>query len=253
MQSFSPTSPSYSPTSPTHSPVRTPRTRQHPLDTNQKMVEVIPSCRLKVYKKACETIFHVKLEHDHRLLAEEFVRHYWRQIDRCPLDDQDGIVIESWNRLPHRHFYWVRKHLLTRVGPRCFFNAAFADGDDTLWKMLKLPPLIEEIKKHFRGFGYSVSFCQRGVRIQLDHPEDASEQTICPISHVRFVDPVVASDGHTYERSAIEEVIERNKPNAISPLTRERIGTTVYPNHDMRKRIIEANETDQNKKRMRLQ
>ena len=41
----------------------------------------------------------------------------------------------------------------------------------------------------------------------------------CPITQERMLDPVVASDGHSYERDAIVHVIFRS--NGISPLTRE--------------------------------
>jgi len=41
----------------------------------------------------------------------------------------------------------------------------------------------------------------------------------CPITFELFVDPVLASDGHTYERSAIVEWIKYH--NATSPMTRQ--------------------------------
>jgi len=43
---------------------------------------------------------------------------------------------------------------------------------------------------------------------------------VCPITFSLFVDPVIAEDGHTYERSAITDWIQRN---STSPLTREPI------------------------------
>lgn len=41
----------------------------------------------------------------------------------------------------------------------------------------------------------------------------------CPISYELFIDPVIASDGHTYERDAILEIFKNSSPK--SPLTRE--------------------------------
>ena len=33
-------------------------------------------------------------------------------------------------------------------------------------------------------------------------------ELLCPITHKVMVDPVMTSDGHTYERAAIEDVFE---------------------------------------------
>ena len=59
----------------------------------------------------------------------------------------------------------------------------------------------------------------------------------CPITYDKMKDPVVASDGHSYERSAIEEVLRG--PHPISPLTRATLGPTLVPNLNLRRRIEE--------------
>ena len=59
----------------------------------------------------------------------------------------------------------------------------------------------------------------------------------CPITYDKMKDPVVASDGHSYERSAIEEVLRG--PHPISPLTRATLGTALVPNLNLRRRIEE--------------
>ena len=59
----------------------------------------------------------------------------------------------------------------------------------------------------------------------------------CPITLEVMVDPVACSDGFSYERGAIVEVIYRG--NGLSPLTRERLACEVYPNFRLR-RCIEA-------------
>ena len=53
----------------------------------------------------------------------------------------------------------------------------------------------------------------------------------CPITLEPCVDPVVASDGHTYERAAILQVIA---DTACSPLTRARLDERVVPNKALR-------------------
>ena len=57
----------------------------------------------------------------------------------------------------------------------------------------------------------------------------------CPITYDKMKDPVVASDGHSYERSAIEEILRG--PHPLSPLTRATLGTTLVPNLNLRRRI----------------
>lgn len=55
---------------------------------------------------------------------------------------------------------------------------------------------------------------------------------VCPITHEVPKDPVVASDGYTYERVAIEAWLLRCEVNDkyTSPITREEIEKEVYPN-----------------------
>ena len=63
----------------------------------------------------------------------------------------------------------------------------------------------------------------------------------CPITYDKMKDPVVASDGHSYERSAIEEILRG--PHPISPLTRATLGAALVPNLNLRRRI-EEHETE---------
>jgi len=63
----------------------------------------------------------------------------------------------------------------------------------------------------------------------------------CPITYDKMKDPVVASDGHSYERSAIEEILRG--PHPLSPLTRATLGTTLVPNLNLR-RCIEDHEAE---------
>jgi serine/threonine protein kinase len=50
----------------------------------------------------------------------------------------------------------------------------------------------------------------------------------CPITKTRFIDPVIAEDGHTYERQAIEIWLRKEQ---ISPLTRQRMSvSSLRPN-----------------------
>ena len=71
------------------------------------------------------------------------------------------------------------------------------------------------------------------------HPCHPRHSLHCRHASSRCVtDPVVASDGHSYERSAILPVI--NGGNGLSPLTREQLQPNVLvPNRNLKKRILE--------------
>ena len=56
-----------------------------------------------------------------------------------------------------------------------------------------------------------------------------------------MTDPVVASDGHTYERSAITALLARDGETR-SPLTREVLLGHLFPNHALRRRMQEYEE-----------
>ena len=65
---------------------------------------------------------------------------------------------------------------------------------------------------------------------------------ICPITQDVMIDPVIATDGHTYERAAIAKWFEGGK--RTSPKTGEELkATTLLPNHLVRRLIIEWHET----------
>ena len=64
---------------------------------------------------------------------------------------------------------------------------------------------------------------------------------LCPITLEKMRDPVVASDGNSYERTAIELVFLRG--DLRSPLSREILHTTLFPNRNLRQRI-QAHEED---------
>ena len=71
------------------------------------------------------------------------------------------------------------------------------------------------------------------------------DEFLCPITWCKMVDPVVASDGHSYERSAIQDVFDRGgEGGALSPLTREVLIPPCHPNIALRKRIQQHGEEE---------
>merc|ERR1719453_1094161 len=66
-------------------------------------------------------------------------------------------------------------------------------------------------------------------------------ELFCPITHDVMTDPVVAQDGHTYERNAIEKWF--SKGNLKSPTTGEEMpSTALVPNRAIRAQIMTENE-----------
>jgi serine/threonine protein kinase len=66
----------------------------------------------------------------------------------------------------------------------------------------------------------------------MNTPDDA---LLCPITLELFRDPVMARDGHTYERKAIEEWIQKN---GTSPITSQQISTEhLVPNYTVKKMV----------------
>lgn len=62
----------------------------------------------------------------------------------------------------------------------------------------------------------------------------------CPVTLELMREPVIASDGHTYERTTLQRLLETTR---CSPLTRERLETSVMvPNFNLKKRIRDLPE-----------
>ena len=95
--------------------------------------------------------------------------------------------------------------------------------------------------------GYELFQPQRRPRTDAEvpavHGEDSGvgealfHHVICPITHEVMDDPVVAADGHTYERTAIEMWFGQSNN---SPVTNNSLNSLVlYPNHAIRS-VIKA-------------
>ena len=69
--------------------------------------------------------------------------------------------------------------------------------------------------------------------------EDAvPEAFVCSITQQVMLDPVVAGDGHTYERAAIQRWFAQGRSQLKSPLSGELFRTTkLLPNHNLRSQI----------------
>merc|ERR1712228_269662 len=79
-----------------------------------------------------------------------------------------------------------------------------------------------------------------------ENEEEIPPEFLCPITHQIMTDPVLISDGHSYERVAIENwLIKHDK----SPMTNSVLGTKqIFPNHSLRSMIAEYQINKQQKK-----
>jgi len=62
----------------------------------------------------------------------------------------------------------------------------------------------------------------------------------CPITHERMIDPVIAPDGYTYERSAIERWIREHHTSPLDPSKRIDSVANLTPNRIVRDLLEEA-------------
>jgi hypothetical protein len=93
--------------------------------------------------------------------------------------------------------------------------------------------VTERVRSRLEELQAAVARRARRESVGLNVPLPAD--FTCPITYDKMKDPVVASDGHSYERSAIEEILRG--PHPLSPLTRATLGTTLVPNLNLRRRI----------------
>jgi hypothetical protein len=64
--------------------------------------------------------------------------------------------------------------------------------------------------------------------------QELNKHLMCPITMTLMIDPVIASDGFTYERESIETLLISSRR---SPITREIISNNLIPNHALRNLI----------------
>ena len=70
--------------------------------------------------------------------------------------------------------------------------------------------------------------------------EEPPDDFVCPITTEVMSDPVMAADGHAYERTAIERWLATK---STSPMTGEELGNTgLFPSHILRRMIREWRE-----------
>lgn len=84
------------------------------------------------------------------------------------------------------------------------------------------------------------------TKVKMPDSVNAPKAFLCPILHDVMVDPVLAADGHTYERPAIERWF---KKSSVSPMTGQRVKSRdVLPNFTIKSMIQEWIDAENSKK-----
>ena len=75
----------------------------------------------------------------------------------------------------------------------------------------------------------------RALQQAVERRGGAPEEIVCPITCEIMLDPVVAADGHSYERRAIEEWLSQTGRTTSPNTGAELEDRTLKPNHSLRK------------------
>ncbi|CEG50262.1 u box domain-containing partial [Plasmopara halstedii] len=148
-------------------------------------------------------------------VKHEFIRVYWSTPRRITNDGgYDDDLVDCGPRMNRGHI--VRA-----------FTAASVNSEDT----------EDEMMVQWETFNDS----NHDELIEKNIEVAVPEQLICPITGCPMVDPVVAADGHSYEREAITHWL---KTSDISPMTgMHMITKQVFPNFTLRQLSEEVQAT----------
>ena len=100
------------------------------------------------------------------------------------------------------------------------------------------PPTEEVLVIDMSPFEPSKEFVERTLSIDADEVKVPSE-FVCPITQEIMINPVIAVDGHTYERKSMEKWLQSHD---TSPKTNEHLPLKVLiPNIALRQRFVTFN------------
>ena len=101
---------------------------------------------------------------------------------------------------------------------------------------------LSKNKNYFKNASSS-KLRRGGMNLGNNNQDSSLDSFNCPITTSIMIDPVICTDGHSYERTAITEWLGRGK--TTSPVTREHIENILIPNHTLRQAIEEFAERKQ--------
>lgn len=148
------------------------------------------------------------------------------------------------------------RRLLNTQGERIFVDevditstSVDSETASTTFTNCIFSPSLSRQKRSFQQRTRSNSVSSQDVTTPSVISDDGSAtpmEMICPISHEIMNDPVLCSDGQTYDRSSIEEWIRSCNDDVKSPLTGKKLESiNLVPNHALRSLIQSTSSSRQ--------
>ncbi|KAK7242544.1 hypothetical protein SO694_00017484 [Aureococcus anophagefferens] len=171
---------------------------------------------------------------------------------RKPASKPEPVALTAGRRAEPRRsgrVAWFDKKFHGFIKPDGGGDDLFVHGGD-VGEPLKTGDRVRFDVARYRGRDKCVGVVKVGARAPAPPPappppppsESYPDEFACPISYELMQDPVIASDGHTYERSAIAAWFERRR---TSPITNEDLpNLDLVPAHAMRSLIARWLETN---------
>ncbi|XP_056392073.1 WD repeat, SAM and U-box domain-containing protein 1 [Hyla sarda] len=134
--------------------------------------------------------------------------------------------IESWSEDDVRT--WLSNESLTEVEEH--FGANNIDGKELL--SLTKDVLLYDLKIESLGLRNKILRKIEELKSKMKAPSNIPEEFLCPITCEIMKDPVIASDGYSYERKAIESWISMKRTSPMTNLSLENLLLT--PNRTLK-------------------
>tara|TARA_B100000242_G_C42948076_1_gene439650 strand:+ start:314 stop:709 length:396 start_codon:yes stop_codon:yes gene_type:complete len=99
----------------------------------------------------------------------------------------------------------------------------------------------EELTKYLKSLDDNIERSAYSLE-QLNNTERLLKSIYCPITNMPMQDPVIAPDGISYEKKAIQEWFTRKNTSPVSGKTFKH--TFLIPNHNLRNVISELMKTN---------
>jgi hypothetical protein len=205
---------------------------------NQLIQERKKAMGLETSRAKEQALSHVKLEADQKTLEALRIQYERLQKDR----DSAKLEMEEVKRKlkSEGEAKLERERELTRARQELARLRGQHAEDMELHELAELERELQEtLQESLRRMKHATR-----RRNAVEKLASTSDSFMCPIGHELFQDPVVAADGHTYERSKIEEWIRRKGRDVRSPKTLQPlVHTLLIPNHALKKSMDEAIES----------
>ena len=180
----------------------------------------------EVFEQSLRKASELKQQFDveRELRAEELDRHRKNWEERNAINSERSVVVNELKEV--RSELALSKKRVDDLEGR---NVACMDAE----ALLELRKVLENALRLVK--------ITEDRRACLPYVPEILPLAVCPVTKQCMTNPVVAADGHTYERSAIEKHMEAAGENATSPLTGEKLAShDLAINWTMRLDIVKA-------------